>query len=528
MTELDQPTPEGTDSHYKATGSAVVRETHSAYVFLLDTVAYKKKKSVRTDFLDFSSVDSRWSALDREYTLNCRFAPDVYLGIAELTDPAGGPAEPLLKMRRLPDSAKLSTLAAAGTDLTDYLSDIARIVASVHLHSPRNETISHEGTREALRGRWHANLHELRALSPGIIDDTVVDAIEVRSGRYIDGRGALFDARIATGHVVDGHGDLLADDIFCMPDGPRILDCLDFDDSLRYLDGIDDAACLAMDLEYHHRPDAAHTFLDAYLEAACDAPPASLVDHYIAYRATMRAKVACIRALQGCSESKADASDHAQLALKHLEAATVTLTLIGGLPGTGKSTLATALADKVAAVVLSSDIVRKELAGFEPSDPHPAAVGQGLYTPSMTDHAYAELLQRARTELAAGRSVIVDASWSDPSMRERARLVAAMSCAELVELECSAPTATSLHRIESRKSHVSDATREVYDAMARTRKAWPTAAGIDCSHTVTESVEAAYAQWRSVVRGPLSLEEGASEEGAQPRTTPSTMESAVH
>jgi uncharacterized protein len=224
MTELDQPTPEGTDSHYKATGSAVVRETHSAYVFLLDTVAYKKKKSVRTDFLDFSSVDSRWSALDREYTLNCRFAPEVYMGIAELTDPAGGPAEPLLKMRRLPDSAKLSTLAAAGTDLTDYLSDIARIVASVHLHSPRNETISHEGTREALRGRWHANLHELRALSPGIIDDTVLDAIEVRSARYIDGRGALFDARIATGHVVDGHGDLLADDIFCMPDGPRILD----------------------------------------------------------------------------------------------------------------------------------------------------------------------------------------------------------------------------------------------------------------------------------------------------------------
>ncbi|MEU3476001.1 AAA family ATPase [Rhodococcus sp. NPDC006774] len=501
MADLDQRThPTTTTGPDHSSGCVTVHETHSAYVMLLGSVAYKMKKAVQNDFLDFSTVDSRWRALDREYTLNARFAPDVYLGIAELTDPEGAPPEPLLKMRRLPESRKLSALARSGADVTEELVAIARIVARVHKFSAHENRIDRAGTREALRGRWAANIRELRALPRPIIDPAVIDEIDERSARYLAGRGSLFDLRVAQERTVDGHGDLLADDIFCMPDGPRILDCLDFADDLRYLDGLDDICCLAMDLEFLGRLDAARFVVDTYLEAACDAPPRSLVDHYIAYRATVRAKVACIRALQGCATSTADAVAHARLALMHLEAATVTTTLVGGLPGTGKSTVAAEYAARTGAVVLSSDVVRKELAGLDPSEPRHSKVGEGLYSASVTDHTYAELLRRARGLVAAGRSVVIDATWTDPSMRERARLLSTLAHSISIEIECVVPASTSLQRIATRRSSASDATRQVYEAMTRSRAPWPTAQKVSCAGTVSESVEAALAVRSAAVR----------------------------
>ena len=125
--------------------------------------------------------------------------------------------------------------------------------------------------------------------------------------RYLDGRGQLFAARIAHEKVRDGHGDLLADDIFCLDDGPRILDCIEFDDRLRYGDVLADVAFLAMDLERVGAADLGVRFLAWYREFAAENYPETLAQHYIAYRAHVRAKVACLRAGQG----DAAASDQA-------------------------------------------------------------------------------------------------------------------------------------------------------------------------------------------------------------------------
>ena len=110
---------------------------------------------------------------------------------------------------------------------------------------------------------------------------------------------ALFEPRINEGRIVAGHGNLLADEIYCLDDGPRILDCLDFDDKLHWLDGLDDAAFLMMDLERLKAPALARQFADWYAEYSGDHPPASLRRHYVAYRAFVRAKAACIKAGQG-------------------------------------------------------------------------------------------------------------------------------------------------------------------------------------------------------------------------------------
>ncbi|OZF06437.1 AAA family ATPase [Rhodococcus sp. 15-1154-1] len=461
-TRADEPAP-----------SAIVRETHTSYVLLFGDVAYKMKKSIRTDFLDFSTADQRRTACTREFTLNSRFAPDVYIGIADLSDPAGGPAEALLKMQRLPDSTKLSTMALDGRDLTAELQVISRIVASVHADSPNRPSIQKQGTSGSLKRRWHNNFVELRELNTNIVPKVTIDALERSSFRFIIGRDPLFANRISRGRIVDGHGDLLADDIFCLTDGPRILDCLDFDYRLCYIDGIDYAA---------------EQFLTDYTEAAHDDPPRSLIDHYIAYRAVVRAKVACIRFRQGDNESRDDACRHIDMALSHSRQSTVTMTLVGGLPGTGKSTLSLAVGEETGAVVLSSDVVRKHLAGIHSLDARPADVDQGLYTPVSTRCTYTEMLRRAAEHLGMGRSVVLDASWNDVEKREEARAVAAAAHAQLVEIECTVTRRVALDRIGRRVHGASDATSKIYHVMSQRRAPWPQAGVVvDTSAPTTAS-----------------------------------------
>ncbi len=160
------------------------------------------------------------------------------------------------------------------------------------------------------------------------------------SRRYLSGRDALFDRRIAEGKVIDGHGDLLADDIFCLTDGPRILDCVEFDDQLRYGDVLADVCFLAMDLERLGASDLGARFLAWYRELAAETYPATLAHHYIAFRAHIRAMVACLRGAQGDQAAVGEASRLLGIARDHLGRGQVVLVLVGGLPGTGKSTLA--------------------------------------------------------------------------------------------------------------------------------------------------------------------------------------------
>ena len=189
-----------------------------------------------------------------------------------------------------------------------------------------------------------------------------VHDIDRLAHRFIAGRAALFAARIADRRIVDGHGDLLSDDIFCTDSGPVLLDCLEFDDSLRYVDGIDDAAFLAMDLEFLGRPDLADFFLACYRRESAETAPGSLVDFYIAYRAVVRAKVDVIRALQGDSNGWDRACRHL-VELRRLRAGAVQFIVIGGGPGTGKTTLARGLAEHIEAQVISTDGVRREARG---------------------------------------------------------------------------------------------------------------------------------------------------------------------
>jgi predicted kinase len=306
--------------------------------------------------------------------------------------------------------------------------------------------------------------------------------------RYIAGRHALFHARVRAGRSCDGHGDLLADDVFCLADGPRILDCIEFDDHLRIGDALADVAFLAMDLEHLGRADLAHQLFDEYRELSGDIWPSSLAHHHIAYRAHVRAKVDAIRAEQGAAAAADEAQRHLGLARRHLALARVRLVLIGGLPGTGKSTLAQRLEARTETTVIRSDVVRKEL-GF----------GTASYTDIATAHTYDEVLRRAATAVELGQSVILDATWQGEEWRERARVIGSATSTDVIELRCTAPRHVTEARIEARAregSDPSDATPAVAERMSVSFDAWPQAVEID-TRVPDGGVEDALAEYGS-------------------------------
>ncbi|MET8946859.1 AAA family ATPase [Streptomyces sp. NPDC004542] len=471
-------------------------ETHTAIVFFACDRAYKVKKPVDLEFLDYTTVAARRAACEHEVALNRRFAPDVYLGLGEFRGPDAQAPEPLVVMRRMPADRRLSRLVREGADVDDVLRTVARHLAAWHADAPRGPEVDEQGTRDALLSRWEAGFAQVRALAAEGFVPAEVPETERLVRRYLAGRKPLFDSRIERGRVVDGHGDLLAEDIFCLDDGPRVLDCLEFDDRLRYVDGLDDAAFLAMDLEQLGAPQAAAYFLARYGEFSGDPAPPSLWHHYIAYRAFVRAKVSLIQARQGASGAQAASRRLAATALRHLRSSAVCLTLVGGLPGSGKSTLSGALADRLGVTLLSSDRLRKELAGIPVEQSAAAGYKKGLYTAEWTARTYAALLDRAAVLLSSGESVVLDATWSDAGQRAAALGVAARTSADLVALHCHVPDDVSAARLTTRAAGPSDAGPDIAAAMAAGEPPWPEAVAIDSSGPLESTVARALAAVR--------------------------------
>ena len=478
--------------------AAAVRETHSGVVILLGDRAYKLKKPVNLGFLDFSTRERRDEACRRELRLNQRLAPDVYLGVATVNDPSGQPCESLVVMRRMPEESRLSSLVRSGVDVTSHLRRLARDIAAFHATARTTPEITTSGSPASLRARWSTNVEELRGRGlPAEQADRIWDAVCA----YIDGRTALLSSRMAAGLVRDGHGDLLADDIFCLADGPRALDCLDFDDQLRWMDVLDDVACLAMDLEDLGDGGAAHLFMTDYQEFSGHPQPETLLHHYIAYRAVMRAKVTAVRRDQE-NASDARTATHVDrlvdLGLAHLARAQVRMLLVGGSPGTGKTTLAGAVADSVGGVLLSSDRIRKEILGLDPTDRHPAPYRGGIYTAETTERTYRRLAERAGDVLSMGECVVVDASFARAGQRRLLREVAAGTRSRLIEVQCVPPQPVVVARLTARQSSpdlYTDAGLEVGAKLAHDSDQWPEAIGVDTSASLSDCVSRVRARW---------------------------------
>ena len=470
---------------------AGLRETHSSLVFFVGDRVHKMKKPLDLGFLDNRTREARERICHREVELNRRLAPDVYLGVADVYGPDGQPCEHLVEMVRLPDDRRLAAAVRRGEDVSAVIDEVAHQVAALHASSPHDPGIDRCASADFVGRLWDLSLDHLGRSAVGTDRADRLARIRETVRRFLAGRRALFDERVATGRAVDGHGDLLADDIFCLDDGPRIIDCLEFDDELRYGDALLDLAFLAMDLERLGAEGAARRLLQEYGEISDDRPPPSLVHHYIAYRALVRAKVTALRFEQGDVQARETAMSFVEQLDRHLELGRVRMVLVGGVSATGKTTLSRTIGTYLGAEVLRSDIVRKELAGLEPTDRTGDGTDAGLYAPAHSAATYHELLHRAETSLAHGRSVVLDATWLSAVHRDAAREVADRTEVDVTEIECRADKSILLQRMASRAERgddASDATAAVLEEQLRRRDAWPEAVTID---TARETVDAA-------------------------------------
>ena len=475
-------------------GQPDVVETHISTVVFVGDRAFKFMKHLATAFLDQSTVEKRKQACEAELFLNRRIAPDVYLGVGRVIED-DVITDHFLVMRRLPAERRLSALVDAA-EFSDAVRDVARAVAAFHARQPATAVAAEMATSEAVGRLWSANLEEMRGLGDATVSKADLDAIDDRSRRYLGGRDPLFSGRIRQGFARDGHGDLLADDIFMLDDGPRVLDCLAFDERLRCGDVLLDVAFLAMDIERLGAPHMAEHFLEWYCTFSNEHHPRSLADFYVAYRALVRAKVNLLRAGQG--DLAAGSAAHAFLdqCRRHLDAALPILVLVGGSPGTGKTTLANDLADSLGLLVLSSDEVRKDLMGVPHTEHAYAPPGQGIYTPAVSARTYEELIRQAHHVIGLGESVVLDASWARADDRRAARHMGAEVGARIVELRCDVTPEIAAQRIAARMqtSDPSDATPEVADHIRAHHDPWPESVTVDTNRsreaTTHDAVEA--------------------------------------
>lgn len=466
-----------------------VVETHTATLFFLGDHVYKLKKAVDLGFLDARARSAREEACHREVELNRRLAPDVYHGVLDVVDEAGEPVDHLVDMRRMPDDRRLARCLERGEDVGGALWTIAHDVAALHARSPRSAVHDALATRDAAEQRWGDGFEQLRRLG---LDEALregLDEMEHRARRYLAGRAPLFDDRIRRGRIRDGHGDLQAEDIFLLDDGPRVLDCIDFDERYRWGDVLADVAFLAMDLERLGHPDLAAAFLAHHRELSADTWPATLAHHHVAYRAHVRAKVEILRSVQAGSLAAAGvgAMPYVALANRHLRDAQVAFVVVGGEPGTGKSTLARELGERLGAVVLRTDEVRQQVA--------PAA-GPDRYEPTAVLATYQELLAEARRLVVLGEHVVLDATWTRPELRERARQLAEEAACQLTELRCVLPRAEADERIRRRQAagdDPSEATVEVAAALAARFERWPEAVEVSTRDEVAAVADRALA-----------------------------------
>lgn len=449
-----------------------VLTTHASMVFLAGAYAFKLKKAIKFSYLDYSTADLRHRACDAELALNRRTAPTLYVGLVPIfrrTDGSlsftgpGQPVEWVVHMRRFPQEALFNRLAESGQLTTDLAMRTADRIAAFHdIAAVERDYGGVAGVDAVIK----INDENLRRYPPSGVSSHSIDRLHQASTNALRKHAGLFDKRRDAGNVRRCHGDLHLGNI-CLVDGlPTLFDCIEFSELIACIDVLYDLAFLLMDLHHRGLTRQGSRVFNRYLDLAAQDDGLSAMPLFMSMRAAVRAHVVAASAAgqqqpEARAERLTEARSYFDLSEDLLRPCVPRLVAIGGLSGTGKSTVAAALAGDMGqapgARVLRSDVLRKRLFCVAPEQRLPPEA----YTEAISQQVYATLGNQAAVALKAGYSVIIDAVAARPSERTAIAKIAQDAQVMFTGIWLEATEEVLGDRLDKRVNDASDATLEV-------------------------------------------------------------------
>lgn len=449
-------------------GRILVIETHISWVLLAGKFAYKIKKAVDLEFLDFTTLASRRFYCEEELRINRRMAPQLYLDVVPIGGTPDSPAlgtlpaiEYAVRMRRFPSGRLLDKLLTKERVTPQHMDSLAATVAAFHRNLPPPPPEAPYGTPASIRAAAMQNFTQIEGLLPAPRDRREIAAVRDLTEVEYAAHERDFLARRAQGFVRECHGDLHLGNVALLGDEPVPFDGIEFSAELRWEDVMSETAFLVMDLLYHGQGALAFRFLNAYLESTGDYAGLALVPFYLSYRAMVRAKIGAIRAAQPGSSGPARnreiaaARHYLELGRLCLEAHRPALIITHGLPGSGKTTFAQLALERLGAIRIRSDVERKRLFGLDALEDSRGRAD--IYGRDATHRTYARLYECARIALAAGFPVIVDAAFLRRGEREHFRRLAGELRIPFAIAALHAPESVMRARIAQRQTQALDA-----------------------------------------------------------------------
>jgi len=474
-------------------------ETHISYVLLTGDYAYKIKKPVNLGFLDFRSLEARLFYCREELRLNRRTAPQLYLDVIAITGSESrpilggtGPAiEYAVRMRQFPQDALLDRMAKSGTLMPTQVDSLAWVVAKFHSRIERAGAVRPFGSPQRVLAPALQNFDQMQELVKLEPDRDLLQKLQAWTEREYYSLYALLDSRKRDGFVRECHGDLHLGNITLLDGAPTPFDCIEFNDEFRWIDVMNEAAFLMMDLLDHELRALAFRFLNGYLEITGDYAGMRVLRYYLVYRALVRAKVSCIRAHQPhvAGAEKAAAIQQYQSRLQLAESLSAhsprALIIMHGLSGSGKTTIAQTLLESLGSVRLRSDVERKRLHGLAAQTKTDSKLDDGIYAPGETERTYNHLAELACQVIAADYPVIVDATFLARQQRDLFCRLARVMAVPFTIISCTGPETVLRERIAQREREAKDASEAGLAVLKRQLAAQQPLGEDELAHTVT-------------------------------------------
>lgn len=452
-----------------------MKQTHISVLLIGRNHVVKLKKPVDFGFLDYTTLKKRQQACEEEVRLNRRLCPDTYIGVGGVIEidgqirfsgRTGKIVDYCVWMKRLPDDRMLDQLVARNQVTEAMMDRVADRLREFHRTALRGPEVGKWASPTEIRHNWEENFAQTEPFIGRTINAEAFQSIRAWVSKWLE-KTDLLKRRVSEGWIVDGHGDVRCESICVKDDAICIYDCIEFNDRFHCDDVASEAAFLAMDLDARGRPDLGYFFTEAYGGRTPDKDFFTLLPFYRCYRAFVRGKVLSFQ----LNETEFSEEEHRAAtsnAAKYFELADryasplkrPTVIAVSGLSGTGKTSVARAIAGELGFRAVSSDAVRQSLFG---EAKQPSAYGEGAYSDEATRLTYQKLIESARAQLLENGGVVLDATFLHPEQRQMLIAMAQSAGAECRFIQCQLAPELTRSRIAKRATlgnGLSDATWE--------------------------------------------------------------------